>query len=385
MCPHTVRESGDDRCPGAVRLHSAGDGSVARIRVPGGRLTVSQLAALADLADGLGDGRLHLTSRGNVQVRGLSEDAGPAVARVLQAIGLLPSPAHDRVRNVVASPHGGALVDEAVAAVDAALVADPGLVRLSGRFLFGVDDGSGDVLALEPDLCVLPLPAEVATLVPRGGRDCPPRWQLIVDGAATGEYGDPAGLLTGAAHRFLAVREAHEPNAWRVRDLGPYVDRVAAPRPDETCHLGGQSLPPRGARVATSAVEAWIPLGTATAAQWRDVAEAASAWGAGRVVLTPWRSVVVPDPVDVDKLRIALQDTGFSLDGMSGTALTTACIGRPGCASARADVRGDAVALAADNPGRRLHVSGCERRCGHPAGPHLEAVAGSSGYQIQER
>lgn len=388
MCPLPTRESSDDRCPGAVRLHSADDGHVARIRVPGGRLTTAQVVALCDLADARGDGVLHLTSRGNLQVRGLTVDAGTSVAAALEAAGLMPSLAHDRVRNVVASPLGGPAVEEALSDFDRALCADPGLTRLSGRFLFGIDDGSGDVLAVRPDLCVAPAPAPAEEGAParRGGRSCPPRWQLLIDGAPTGGYGDPVALLIAAAHRFLAAREAHAPRAWRVRDLGPHVDQVAVA--DENCHLGGQLLPPRRAEGPSSAVEGvegWVPLGAAETERWRQVAAAADLAGAGRVIMTPWRSIVIPDPNDPEKARIALQDTGFSLDPASATAHTSACIGAPGCAKALADVRADALTLAADHPGRTLHVSACERRCGHPTGPHLEAIASASGYQIQER
>jgi len=67
-----------DRCPGVLRLAEAADGYLARIRLPGGLIGAGQLRALARLADELGDGRVELTSRGNVQLRGLAADvAGP--------------------------------------------------------------------------------------------------------------------------------------------------------------------------------------------------------------------------------------------------------------------------------------------------------------------
>ena len=46
-----VRDRGD-ACPGALRLHTADDGALARIRVPAGVLTAGQAYALADAADG---------------------------------------------------------------------------------------------------------------------------------------------------------------------------------------------------------------------------------------------------------------------------------------------------------------------------------------------
>ncbi|MDO9352080.1 MAG: hypothetical protein Q7T55_00200, partial [Solirubrobacteraceae bacterium] len=44
--PRTVA----DRCPTAIALHAAADGLIARVRLPGGRLTPAQARLLADWA-----------------------------------------------------------------------------------------------------------------------------------------------------------------------------------------------------------------------------------------------------------------------------------------------------------------------------------------------
>jgi precorrin-3B synthase len=378
------RPSSDDSCPGAVRLHAADDGYVARVRIPGGRLTPAQVVALADLAESAGDGHLYLTSRGNVQLRGLGSGCGQDVADALYAAGLLPSISHDRVRNVVASPLSGvegASIESVLADLDAALLEDESIVELSGRFLFGIDNGTGDVLALGPDIAVLLEGDDVVRLVVAGRQT-----------AVTAPVDLAADLLLGAAHRFLSLRSEHAPNAWRVAELpesaladlapgrpgprltGPGLTSLAttpnsSAGPDQ--HLGGRD----------GAVVAGVPLGSAPAHAWRTVAQLASG-----VRITPWRSVVLVDAADDAMEQLAA--LRFLLDDADPLAPVTACIGRPGCGKALADVRTDALTLATDpslaNPGQRLHVSGCDRCCGHPAGPHLSAVATDDGYQIQE-
>ena len=117
-----------DACPGILALHQARDGRVARIRLPGGYVTGPRWRALSRLAAELGDGRLDVTARGNVQLRGLAEAAAAELARRAALAGLLPSGPHDRARNLTASPWSGLagrpplrrLVDE----LDAALIAD---------------------------------------------------------------------------------------------------------------------------------------------------------------------------------------------------------------------------------------------------------------------
>lgn len=375
VIPSPDRPSSDDSCPGAVRLHAADDGYVARVRIPGGRVSPAQLVALVDLAESAGDGHLYLTSRGNVQLRGLGSGCGQDVADALYAAGLLPSISHDRVRNVVASPLSGIegpSIESVLTDLDTALLEDESVVELSGRFLFGIDNGTGDVLALEPDVAVLLESDDVVRLVVAGRQT-----------AVTAPVDLAADLLLGAAHRFLSLRADHATNAWRVAELPESALADLAPgRPGpRLTHPTDRSNAQAGLGVHGTAVVAGVRLGSAPAHAWRTVAQLASG-----VRITPWRSVVVANAAD-DALE-QLAALGFLLDDADPLAPVTACIGQPGCGKALADVRTDALTLATDpslaNPGQRLHVSGCDRRCGHPTGPHLSAIATGDGYQIQE-
>ncbi|MFD0143557.1 MULTISPECIES: cobalamin biosynthesis protein CobG [unclassified Streptomyces] len=211
-----IRDRGD-ACPGALRLHPADDGRLARLRLPAGLLTSRQVEVLADAADALGDGRVTVTSRGNVELRGLGEGCGAELADRLAEAGLLPSTTHERVRNIVASPTAGldglgyADVQLWARELDALLCAEAWTAALSGRFLFALDDGRGDVAGLGGDVTLI---AEAGPSA--GGGDA----LVHVGGQAFRVAGaDAPRAALAAADAFLRAAQAAGNGAWRVREL----------------------------------------------------------------------------------------------------------------------------------------------------------------------
>jgi precorrin-3B synthase len=359
--------SGPDACPGAIQVHPALDGGLARVRVPGGALTATQWRAVTDASADLGAGGLELTSRGNLQIRGLAAGAEVPLAERLSVAGLLPSVTHDRVRNIVASPLSGrdgrGVLDvrPLVADLDAALCADPALADLPGRFLFALDDGRGDVAGLGADVALR------GRTVLLAGRDSGLR---VAPGEAV-----PA--LLAAAHAFLAERDGH----WRLSELDDGVRRVAArlgATPPGLPAARPVSWGPIGAVSQVDgqvAVAAAVPLGRLSPAQARLLCDVHA------VVVTPWRGVVVPDLPD-GSLLARLDEAGFATDPDSPWVGVTACVGSPGCGRAHADVRADAISHHSGHPshGLPVHWVGCERGCGSPAGEHLRMEATEDGY-----
>jgi precorrin-3B synthase len=375
-----------DRCPGVLRLAEAADGYLARIRLPGGLIGAGQMLVLARLARKLGDGRAELTSRGNVQLRGLAPDAASPLAEELTLAGLLPSPRHDLVRNVLASPlaglDGGTDLTAIVRALDAALCARPRLAELPGRFLFAVDDGRGDVAGLG---------ADVLAQVQAGGTVVN---GLAVRGAVTDHAvaQDVATVMLACAEAFLDARAAEGGTAWRVADLADGQARVRAavaarlelapaaqPSAGLPVPVGDAARPVGVVGPGGTAAVLLAPLGRLTAAQLTWLADRVR----GRPArITPWRSVVLPDLPDAVGLVRDAADLGFGVDATSPWLRVTACAGRPGCASALADVQADAAAFAARWPDRIVHVSGCARHCGRPLATEVDVTATSGGYQV---
>ncbi|MET9613672.1 precorrin-3B synthase [Kitasatospora indigofera] len=379
-----------DACPGALRLHTADDGSLARVRLPGGLLTVGQALALADAAEQLGDAQLETTSRGNVQLRGLPEDCGQDLGARLRAAGLLPSDRHERVRNIVASPlagvdgNGHADVTTWARELDAALCAADWTSALSGRFLFALDDGRGDVAGLDADVTLIASPGGGALLrLGRAGTALP---------VPTGEA---VAAALRAAGDFLALLRESGAKAWRIREADPDGTRLTPPgTPVVPLPALPGTLPQAGPVTGAGGrhgLAAGLPFGRAGVAQWRLLA-AAAADGAGELRVTPWRGVVLPglDPARSPGWAGRLAAAGLGLDPHSPWERAMACTGTPGCAKSLADVRGDAArALAAAGPGGGrllpVHWSGCERRCGHPAGEWVDALATPDGYRVAVR
>ena len=379
-----VRERAD-ACPGALQTHAAADGALARVRLPGGVVTGPQLAVLAAAARDLGDGALELTSRGNVQLRGLGNGADADLAGRLTGAGLLPSPAHDRVRNVLASALSGRTAGGSVdarswaAAFDAGLRNDAALAELPGRFLVTLDDGRGDVAGLGADVGLFVLPDGAVALI-LGGADSgvrvPADQAVALALRSTRAYRDERAAQGGSAWRLAELAGGVDAVLCRI-GLGPSGGGGPLPGPVEGGPVG--AVPQLDGRTALVAA---VPFGRLSAAA-ADLLAAVP-----ELQVTPWRSVAVLDVEarDARALAAGLRDAGLVLDPGDPWLRLTACTGRPGCAKSLADVRADAAtalaagALPAD--GARQHWAGCERRCGRPRGEVVDVVATFDGYRV---
>ncbi|MFJ4903399.1 precorrin-3B synthase [Streptomyces sp. NPDC088727] len=402
----SVRDRGD-ACPGTLRLHRADDGALARVRIPGGVLSAAQADVLRELAERLGDGELHLTSRGNVQLRGLRPDCGGELASRMGESGLLPSERHERVRNIVASPLSGLDglgqrdVRPWLSALDELVCASDLTTELSGRFLFALDDGRGDVDPLGADVTLLARADGDAAL-----RIGPAESVLRIPGA----HAPRAALI--AAETFLDT--ARGSGVWRVTELradGGILREQVARRLGQAgiraTHTTSRQAGIRATRTAgpvhpaqsaapvpgvvdgpydTVALSVGVPLGRIGAEQWRALTRAARQRedGGGELRLTPWRGVVVPG---VGRERAAAELAALGSAGLitgprSPWTGVGACIGRPGCAKSLADVRAGATAALGPVGALPVYWSGCERRCGHPRGAWVDVVAAPDGYRV---
>ncbi len=306
-----------------------------RVRVPGGQTTGPALARLGELARTYGNGLLQLTSRGSLQIRGLPEVVPDALVNAIQEAGFLPSASHERVRNIVASPltglHGGqADLRGMITDLDRKLIRTPELANLSGRFLFALDDGRGDVETLSFDLGYQAIDDDHGMIVV--GSDLVPTTAAdavanLIDLAATAE-------------RRTRSADYRPPNVL----LGAVGDHASVA----------------------------VPLGLLTPPQLATVSKIT---GSGPVIITPWRGLIIPY---ASAWLGELAAAGLVTDDASPWTMISACVGAPFCTSAHGETLPVARDLAlrqaqgAELP--RTHVSGCERRCGAPNHDHRELV-----------
>lgn len=379
----TARTRADDACPGALSLHQAADGPLARVRLPGGVLTPEQLAVLATAADELASGDLELTSRGNVQLRAVRDP--DALAQRLADAGLLPSETHERVRNILASPLAGRVgsgpdVAGIVTDLDLGLRADPDLADLPGRVLFAVDDGTGDVTGLGPDIGVHAL---------GGDEGLDGAFALVLAGADTGvrvAADATVATMLAAARAFGRQRDRQ----WRLAELpdgvAAVLDHTGLTATTDPVELGSEGSAPVGwfeqadGRVALGAVLAHGILPARTATVIAAVEKP--------VIVTPWRSIVLVDLTEDEAEAVVrvLAPMGLIFDANSPWVRVSSCVGSPGCAKSHADVRADLeFAVTAGTAGHdgREHWVGCDRACGSPHSDHLRVTATGEGYDGQ--
>jgi precorrin-3B synthase len=371
-----------DRCPGSLVLHRAQDGWLARVRIPGGRVSADQLIALSRAAS-IGNGLVELTSRANLQLRGLPAAAGEELAAIVGEAGLLPSPVHDRARNVIASPVAGrhpssrGCTDAVVESIDRGVCTDGALAELPGRFLFAVDDGSRTALDRFADV----------VLICRDGGT----YSLALAGHATAgtlPAADAATVALAAAAAFLAERGERGVDAWRIAELDQGAAAIARRIGTE---IAGELDEPPGHPVAPGRLEqrdgrvaltGLAPLGRLDGPDLACLAKVATEVriGTGRTV-----TVLDIDPAAAATIEALLLSLGLVLQPGSGWVGLSACAGLGRCGHARVDVRSAATARARSRrPGAAAeHWAACERRCGERADQPIAVAALRDGVAVR--
>ncbi|GLK62770.1 precorrin-3B synthase [Paracoccus kondratievae] len=339
-------------CPGALRPMESGDGLVLRIRARNGRLTPDEARLIAGLSSRHGNGLIDLTSRANLQLRGLTPLGHAATIAALQPFGLTDRDAGTEARrNVILSPFApvGGPAWQVAEAIARAMTA-PDAPKVPAKFGFAVDAGTA---------VLTDVPADIR-LRPHGTG-----WLILPDGADWAlEAANPAEAARRAvalAHWFVQTGGVTEGRGRMRNHL-----RRGAPKPGGS--VAGTTRPGASATPGPGpATNGWI-VGFAFGQITPGQLEAAAALGPLR--LTPWRALLI-EGATLPRIP------GAILDPCDPLTRVHACTGAPGCPQAQADVRALARHLASRlAPDQTLHVTGCAKACAHqgPASATLIAT-----------
>ncbi len=325
-------------CPGAYKPMMSGDGLVVRVRSAMARLTREQALGLCETAQTFGSGLIELTSRANLQIRGVSETDHEAVLERLATLGLLPDdPALESRRNMLVAPmwsEGDDTHRIATALIDR--LAD--LPELPAKVGYAIDiDGAPQFSENSADF--------------RFERTADGALILRADGASRGR---PVTVAT-ALDALLEMAE------WFVKTGGPDNRRMAR-------HVMLTALPAEWqaalpAAPAQPLSPGQTPLGAVFGAAFGQIEadkliSLITATQATAMRVTPWRLFLL------EGAEIA--DTSHFISDAADPLLTTdACPGAPLCTAATVETREIARQLApiANGP---LHISGCAKGCARP-------------------
>ena len=383
-------------CPGALRPMETGDGLLVRVRAPGGRLALGQAMAIAEAALACGNGAIGLSSRANLQIRGVSERTFADMQARLAAAGLLDAdPEVERLRNIVASPLSdidpAAALDIAdnLAALERRLAEDLTLRLLPAKFGFVLDAGGRLPLA--------DVDADIRVEAERGPRGAQFSAYLAGEDAlasrcAPADVGDAAARL---ARAFLDLAGPNG-NARRMRAL---VEREGAKAVFAAARLEAAPRLRRDARASLcdvlgghvfgSAIVVGFAaaFGTVDASRFKRLIERATELGARGLRLTPWRAFLVVglDPGRAASFVATAARLGFLADAREPLLRVAVCVGAPACLHALKPLRADAERFATQLPegdGITLHVSGCAKGCAHPFACAVTLTATERGYDL---
>jgi len=343
------------------------------------------LQAIATAARSCGNGLLDISSRGNLQIRGVLAHSHPALVEQLAAAGLA-GPAQ---RRTIVSPLAGLdpidHVDAAALAlrVEAALRTFEGL---PGKLAIVVDGGGRfPLVELDAEIyAVVVSGSSIAVgLAARGG----PRWCGTTSPSAL-----PSALVAilcdfaevVGSRKSLAMRDASAELRARLADVARLAPPTVPTRRPMAPRAGLLPMPGGRASVVLA-----LPFGRCDADQLTQIASWAERFGGGEVRLSPWRGIVIPEVRRQDlRTLIALgSGAGLITDSDDPRIAVFACPGRPDCANASVMTRRDAARLAAAarpllQTGCQIHVSGCAKGCAHSGPAALTFVGDNGAYGV---
>jgi len=361
-------------------MPQAADGKLCRIRLEQGHITRTQLRLLAKLAALHGNGVIELTSRANIQLRGIVPTQADNLIHALETAGLAPkNPASDGVRNVMVNPTSGfdPQGDERILplaqTISARLQTNPHYQTLSPKFSILIDGAEACAIVNHISDIWLSL-CDKGKKFAFGLASRPPL--EADDPPALGKvpFADAKRLIFGLIDILLEIRNA-QPDIERMKHLlvkqhikplllqkFPHIEKAqdfCRTRPKPHAHLGIHQT-----RTPTCFYLGFKPpLGRLNPTLATFIANHSQS---EHLRLTPWQSLIIPG---LDPITAKIQEQNFAAAGFitdESLAHIICCAGSPHCPAAKAPIHADAQQLARMVEGKKMtpvHLSGCAKSC----------------------
>jgi precorrin-3B synthase len=358
-------------CPGLSAPMQTGDGLLARL-MPTGTITLDAMSGLAAAAQTYGNCIVEITSRGSIQVRGLTPESAPAFAEAVAALGI---PAHDGVP-VIADPLAGLDPSEVIdagrlaAALRTALAEQSFAPRLAPKISVVVD-GGGNL-----HLDAIPADIRLRAVASADG----PQLHIAAGGDAAGAV--PLGTIARSEAIDTVIRLLQEIAAGgsdaRARDVirAGSADATAPARepaePIGSHHLHRNKM----------AVGIGLPFGHTEAGLLNSLLGAACEAGATGVRTAPARALLVLGLTQsgAEVFAAAARRLRFIVEPGDPRRRLYACAGAPICASGEIEARALAPRVASDagmllmERRETIHISGCAKGCAYQRAATLTVI-----------
>ncbi|WP_088894101.1 ferredoxin--nitrite reductase [Leptolyngbya ohadii] len=378
-----------------------------RLRMPSGVMNSQQMNVLADIVQRYGNsGNADITTRQNLQLRGIRIEDIPDIFDRMDAVGLTSvQSGMDNVRNITASPVAGLDADELIDVRDLVQQlqdmitgngqGNPEFTNLPRKFNIAIEGGRDNSVHAEiNDIAFVPAYAPSGEL----------GFNVVVGGffsAKRCEAAIPLNVWVSTAQVIplcRAILEVYRDNGlranrqksrlmWLIDEWG--LDRFRS----EVEQQLGQSLAPAAPKdeidwekrdhigvypqkqPGLNYVGLHVPVGRLFAADMYDLARLAEVYGNGEIRLTVEQNVIIPHVPD-SRLDALLQEPllqKFSVNPALLSRSLVSCTGAQFCNFALIETKNRATALIREleselNLSRsvRIHWTGCPNSCGQP-------------------
>lgn len=377
-----------------------------RMRMPSGVITSGQMRLLADIINRYGDdGNADITTRQNLQLRGIRIEDIPSIFNRLETHGLTSMQSGmDNVRNITASPVAGIDADE--------LIDTRGIVRQVQDMITGNSKGNAEFtnlprkfniaiagcrdnsihaeindIAFVPAFkgktigfnvlvggffsaqrCAAAIPLDVWVAPADVETICRAILEIFRDHGSRGARQKTRLMWLIEEWGVETFRAAVQDKVGKALQLASPKDEIVWEKRD---HIGVH----RQQQAGLSYVGLHIPVGRLFGGEMNELARLADVYGSGELRLTVEQNVIIPNVPD-SRLPTLLTEPllkVFAVDPEPLTRAVVSCTGSQFCNFAMIDTKKLAIALVNELATElqvpapvRFHWTGCPNSCGQP-------------------